>query len=152
MKLNQEIFAIKLYEMEQEYGKLQSRLRICGREDHGKIREKLEKAKSEYKEKELILRQSIDDSRSPAVSVLAAAQLECQQKAENLLKEQLGHYLHSELSTVKEDEAEAATLYAEYAIDFSTQAMQYALIAALKAIDLQMSLEEQKEGKEDETK
>ena len=38
MKLNQEIFAIKLYEMEQEYGTLQSRLHICGGEDHEKIR------------------------------------------------------------------------------------------------------------------
>ena len=33
MTLNQDIFAVKLYEMEKQYGRLQSRLRICGREN-----------------------------------------------------------------------------------------------------------------------
>ena len=33
-------------------------------------------------------------------------------------------------------------LYGEYAIDFAAQAMRHALLAALSAIDLQMSCEE----------
>ena len=150
MKLNQDFFAIKLYEMEQQYGKLQSRLRICGGEDHEKIREELEKAEDEYEEKTLLLRESIAESRSQAVSVLAKAQLECQQKAEKLLKEQLEQCFPSKPGQGKENEAEAAALYAEYAMDFSTQAMQYALIAALKAIDLQMSIEEERRKENDE--
>ena len=36
-----------------------------------------------------------------------------------------------------EDQAEAMSLYAEYAIDFATQAMRYALITALSAMILQ---------------
>ena len=40
---------------------------------------------------------------------------------------------------------EAAALYAEYAVDFAVQAMQYALIAALSAIDLQENTEEETE-------
>ena len=39
----------------------------------------------------------------------------------------------------------AASLYAEYAMDFATQAMQYALIVALTAMDLQRNAEEKKE-------
>lgn len=44
---------------------------------------------------------------------------------------------------------EAAALYTEYAIDFAVQSMRYALVAALKAIDLQMSAEENNEQKEE---
>ena len=89
MKLNQEIFAIKLYEMEQEYGTLQSRLRICGGEDHEKIRQELQKARDEYKEQSLLLQKRIEGSRSKAVSELAAAQLEYSRKTEALLKNPL---------------------------------------------------------------
>lgn len=40
------------------------------------------------------------------------------------------------------DRAEAASLYGEYAIDFAAQAVRHALLAALSAIDLQMSCDE----------
>ena len=39
MKLNEGMFAIKLYELEQQYGRMQSRLRLCQQEDHPKIRQ-----------------------------------------------------------------------------------------------------------------
>ncbi len=142
MKLNQEIFAIKLYEMEQEYGKLQSRLRICGQENQQKIREELEKAKDEYKEHALVLQKSAEGSRSQAVAELAKAQLEYSRKMKKLLKGQLESHVHSEESSPSEDKAEAITLYAEYAIDLANQAMRYALIASLAAMDLQIDAEE----------
>ena len=50
MDIAQEVFAIKLYELEQQYGKLQTRLRLCGKESHRKIREELQKVKDEYEE------------------------------------------------------------------------------------------------------
>ena len=43
--------------------------------------------------------------------------------------------------------AEAAALYAEYAMDFATQAARYALLSALSAMDLQMKYEEEREEK-----
>lgn len=144
MNLNQEIFAIKLYEMDQEYGRLQSRLRICGQENHQRIREELKKAKDEYQEHALILQQSAEGSRSQAVSELAQAQLEYSRKMEKLLKGQLESHMHSEENSPYEDKAEAITLYAEYAIDLAAQAMRYALVASLSAMDLQMNAEEQK--------
>ena len=44
-----------------------------------------------------------------------------------------------------EDKAEAASLYAEYALDFATLSMQYAMITALTAMDLQVCLDNTKE-------
>ena len=76
MKINQEIFAIKLYEMDQEYAKLQSRIRLCGQEGHSKIRQELQRIKDEYVEQNLIVRQRAEGSRSPAVAELAQIQLE----------------------------------------------------------------------------
>ena len=43
--------------------------------------------------------------------------------------------------TSAEDQSEAMSLFAEYAIDFATQSMRYALIAALSAIALQRKAE-----------
>lgn len=55
MKLGQELFAIKLYEMEQQYGKLQSKIEIFGQQNHKRIREELQKAKEEYQKHALML-------------------------------------------------------------------------------------------------
>ncbi len=46
-----------------------------------------------------------------------------------------------ELPQEMEDQAEAISLYAEYAIDFATQTMRHALIAALTAVILQRRAE-----------
>ena len=151
MKLNGGMFAIKLYELEQQYGLMQIRLRLCQCEDHPKIQQELQKAIDEYMENELLLQKNVEGSRSPAVAALASAQLEYCRTVRKILKEQLPEYLCSEVSTASEDRVEAAALYTEYAIDFATQSTRYALISALKAIDLQMSEEEQKEEKHNET-
>lgn len=145
MTLNQDIFAVKLYEMEKQYGRLQSRLRICGRENREKLQAELEHAKEEYVENSLLLKQSIQGSRSPAVAELAQVQWEYMHKVEDLLKEKAEQFFHCEATSKEEDQAEAASLYAEYAMDFATQAMQYALIVALTAMDLQRNAEEKKE-------
>ncbi len=144
MKLNQELFAIKLYEMEQEYAKLQSRLYRCGRENHQKIREELEKTKDEYKEQALVLKKSAQGSRSQTVAELAQAQLDYSRRMETLLQSRLGNRRPASESGLAEEQAEAVTLYAEYAIDLATQTMRYALIACLAAMDLQMDVDEQK--------
>ena len=145
MTLNQDIFAVKLYEMEKQYGRLQSRLRICGRENREKLQAELEHAKEEYEENSLLHKQSIQGSRSPAVAELAQVQWEYMHKVEDLLKEKAEPFFHCEATSKEEDQAEAASLYAEYAMDFATQAMQYALIVALTAMDLQRNAEKKKE-------
>ena len=43
------------------------------------------------------------------------------------------------------EQVEAISLYGEYAIDFAAQAMRYAHLVVLSAIDAQISLDEQKQ-------
>lgn len=64
------------------------------------------------------------------------------------MEQELPDYLRSETGTASESRTEASALYAEYAIDFAVQSAKYALLAALKAIDEQMSDSEKatKEG------
>ncbi|HIR93577.1 MAG TPA: hypothetical protein IAB98_09195 [Candidatus Egerieimonas intestinavium] len=93
---------------------------------------------------ELALRAKTENSRSAAVSALSRAQEEYYRQIEAILQEKLPRYLHNQDSTQTEDQAEAAALYAEYAVDFAVQSMRYALIAAMTAIDLQMTSQEQK--------
>ena len=66
----------------------------------------------------------------------------CIQQKLGILHDELPGYLHEEGNDRIADQAEAASLYGEYAIDFAAQAMRHALLAALSAIDLQMSCEE----------
>ena len=147
MKLSQGIFSIKLYELEQQYAEMLSRLQICQQEDHQKLSAELQRVKDEYRSKELVLQNSIKNSRSKAVATLSDAQLHYLHQAREILQRELPEYLHSEGSSRIEDQAEAASLYAEYAVDFAAQSARYALIAAMTAIDLQMTLEEQTGGK-----
>lgn len=142
MKLNEGIFAAKLYELEQQYGRMQSRLHLCQQEDHKKIRQELQRASDEYKENELLLKSNVESSRSPAVTALADAQLGYFQTAEKILEQELPDYLRSETEPASASQAEAFALYAEYAIDFAVQSVKYALLSALKAIDVQMDVEE----------
>ena len=57
------------------------------------------------------------------------------------MKKQLIKDIHSQDSSPREDEKEADMLYAEFAMDFATLAMQQALISALTALDSQKSPE-----------
>ena len=137
MKIYQDILRAKLRELEQEYEHLRNRLEICEGEDPGQIHRELESAKKEYDTLQLRLKSTAGTSRSPAVSRLAKVQLAYGRKTENLLKEQVTADLHSDANTPVEDREEASALYAEYAIDFVSMAVKYALLASLSAIDMQ---------------
>ncbi len=148
MKLSEGMFAVKLYELEREYGRMQSRLRLCQQDNHQKIRQELQRVTEEYQEDELLLLNNVENSRSPAVAALADAQLDYSRRAEKILEQELPEYLQDEDGSAPEEgaehQAEAAALYAEYAIDFAVQSMRYALMTALKAMDMQMDSEEGK--------
>ena len=85
MQLNQEIFAIKLYELEQQYGQMISRLRLCRENSQETIRQKRRALQDEYREHDLQLKTTAESSRSPAVADLARLHLECFQGAEEIL-------------------------------------------------------------------
>ena len=150
MGLKQGIFAVKLCELEREYGRLQSRIHLLQAKEPTQVQEELERLLDEYRERKYLLDERVQASRSPVVAALAQAQLEFAAHAEQILTDDLPNEMRGRNQSDAEDQAEAMSLYAEYAIDFATQAMRYALIASLSAIVLQQkaehktTLEEQK--------
>ena len=149
MELRDGIFAVKLCELERQYGLLQTRLELCQGAGHEKIRDILQDELNDYRENALLIERRAEGSRSPAVAERASAQRDYDRRVEEILREKLPRLMRGE-EDPQEEQAEAAALYAEYAIDFASQAMRGALLAALIAIDRQMSCEEQKyEGKEE---
>ena len=147
MELRDGIFAVKLCELERQYGLLQTRLELCQGADHDRLRQILQDAMNDYRENALLLEKRAEGCRSPAVAELSAIQRDYTRRMERLLLEKLPRLMHGEESP-QEERAEAAALYAEYAIDFASQAMRGALVAALMAMDQQMNCEEE-QGKED---
>ena len=135
MNIGEGIFAYKLYELEEQYGKLQCRIRACEQEDRKTIKTELRKLRKEYEESSQLLREKIRACRSRAVSRLSRAQLEYRERTEELMREQIANDVHSDGSSPEEDKAEAGMLFAEYAMDFATLSMQQALIAAMSAIE-----------------
>ena len=105
-------------------------------------KEELKKAKAEYEVNALFLRKSVEGSRSPAVKKLAQAQWSYLDTMARLLEDQSVSQLCLEEGTPEEDRAEAAALYAEYAMDFATQSAQYAMLAAMAAMELQLNAKE----------
>lgn len=89
--------------MEEQYGKLQCRIRICEQGDRQKIHSELEKAEDEYKENTLLLEKKARACRSPAVTRLTQAQLDYRRKIGDTMKKQVIKDLHSEQSTPEQD-------------------------------------------------
>lgn len=137
MQWNQGIFAVKLYELEEEYGRLQSKLHVFQEKDEKQAEEALDRLLDEYREQELLLKERVRASRSAAVASLAQAQFRYGQRVEQIWKQELPQEM--------EDQAEVLPLYAEYAIDFVTQTMRHALITALTAVILQQRAETEPE-------
>ena len=156
MELRDGMFAVKLCELEHQYGLLRSRLELCQGADHEKIRHLLADVLDDYRENALLLEQSAEGCRSPAVAGLAGGprgrsqsrgvQRDYSKRMEELLRDRLPRLMHGE-EDPQEERAEAAALFAEYAIDFAAQGVRSALLAALAAMDQQMNCEEQ-QGKE----
>ena len=145
MNIGEGIFAYKLYELEEQYGKLQCRIRACEQGDKKKIRSELQKVRDEYEENNQLLQEKVRACRSPAVSKLSQAQIEYRERTEELMEEQLANDVHSGGSSPEEDKAEAELLFAEYAMDFATLSMQQALIAAMSALEIQSARDGEKQ-------
>ena len=144
MELRDGICAVKLCELEHQYGLLRSRLELCQGADHERVRRLLGEVLEEVRENGLLLERSAGSARSPAAAELAAAQRDYVRRVESILREKLPRLLRDG-ERPKEEQAEAAALFAEYAIDFAGQAVRGALAAALTAMDQEMDCEEERE-------
>lgn len=140
MEVASGIFAVKLCELEREYGRLQSRIQLSQEKDPEQLHQALERLQDEYNEQQLLLEQTVKGCRLKEVGQLADVQREYGRQLERILKERVA----AAAADGEERQAEAVTLYAEYAIDFATQAMRYSLMAALLAMEMQARLERKK--------
>ena len=64
MELRDGMFAVKLCELEHQYGLLRSRLELCQGADHEKIRHLLADVLDDYRENALLLEQSTEGWRA----------------------------------------------------------------------------------------
>lgn len=149
MDINESVFAFKLYELEEQYGKLQCRVRVCEEGGSDKIHSELQKAEDELEENTLLLKEKVKSCRSGAVRKLLQAQLDYRKKIEEM-KKQLVNELHSDNSSPEEDENETDMLYAEFAMDFATLSVQQALISVLRALDGRKSAVDEEKGETEE--
>lgn len=133
MHPNQGTFNAKLYEMDRQYALLHSRLQVCQQqEDRKKVERGIELLQNECEVNSLLLEGNVRGSRSPFVAELAEAQLTYKRQVEKDVKAFLAQ------KGSPEECAEAITLYAEFAIDFATQAMNEALLVAMHAVNAQL--------------
>ena len=139
------IFAIKLSELEHQYEQTLGCLGSCQIEDHQKIQQDLEQVFEKYRDAERRLLRGVNTSRSPAVAALSGAQLSYDRRVREILQGKLPGFLHKGDGSFSADQVEAISLYGEYAIDFAAQAIRYAHLVILFAIDAQISLDEQRQ-------
>lgn len=135
-----ELFSVKLRELERQYQEMKNQIALMQQKDHEKIRQELQKRKNIYDKTIRLLREKTSDCRSPAVKALNEAQTAYDLQVQTIMKEDMPRYMGG--YERQEAKAEAKALYAEYSIDFAVQAAQSALLAALSALDEQMSFQE----------
>ena len=134
MALNGNSFAAKLHELEDEYRLLRLRIQQAQRLDSAQLRQALTSVLADCRKTSQSLARSVKEGRSPAVAALSGVQLDYMKRMEELLQKELPEDLHGKNHTEAIDHAEAAALYAEYAMDFATLSMRQALAAALAAL------------------
>lgn len=135
--MQQSFLTVKLYELEQQQGKLQARIRISQNEDPEEIKKEIDKIKSECEEEDILLKQSVRASHSKAVAALAEAQLCYERRVDEIVKDIFPETIHRKAS-FEEDRAETAMLYAEFSIDFALRAAKNAQCAALTAVAMEL--------------
>ena len=137
MEAQQSPFAVKLQELEEEYRLLQNAINACQGRETQEIRRCLRQVQDTFQKENRLLALSVNNSSLPCVSSLARIYLDAWERAKELFHTQFCRDMAGKNPTGKQDCSEALALYTEYAIDFASQAMHYALGCALNAIELQ---------------
>lgn len=143
MDIGQGMFSIKLCELCRNYATLQNRIDICREADLPKLKEAISKIKDECAENDAVLKSSAKNGKNPASAAISKVYLEFSEKISDISESISGKSLFDKTSP-KTDDAEGSILFAEYAIDFASQAMRQATLAAVNAIYKEKELE--KEG------
>ena len=90
MELRDGMFAVKVCELERQYGLLQTRLELCQGAGHEKIRDILQDELNDYRENALLMERRAEGSRSPAVAELVSAQVRERVGIHNIVIDDIG--------------------------------------------------------------
>ena len=145
MDLEQGMFAVKLCQMQREYGLLQSRLQTLQSKDKQRLCQEKERLQDEYEEQALLLDETARASRCPAMAGLARLQRDYNRQAQQQLQAAMQN---GTSGTNARQRAETMALYAEFAMDLATQNVRYALLAALQAMEFENETGEQSQKEE----
>ena len=126
-----EVLAVKLDELDDTLKLLHSRIHVCESAPLAQLQHDMDTLQCEYIQSSAVLRDSLQHSKLPAISVLSEAY------------QQIEHTIMTAMQTLQMQEPEEKILLAEYALDFSVQAANRALLCALDAIAAQKNLSEQ---------
>ncbi|HIT52885.1 MAG TPA: hypothetical protein IAD07_02975 [Candidatus Fimivicinus intestinavium] len=135
-----EILSVKLCELEDQLSRLSSRIHLSETAGHERLQKEIKELTKECAETELMLRNKLQMSRADMVSVLSDAYGKIEQlvlKTKDLLQKQTD-------DSSPDIAAEEKILLAEYALDFSAQAANRALLLSMEAIDAQLLQQERR--------
>lgn len=129
MERENKLLFSKLDELDKQYLLMRACIASAHSKSQEQIKAEIERIKDEIEKNKVMLQDAIAYCRSPASARLAEAHLNYFLQMESLAKD-----LYKYMGETAEEKAEASALYAEYAMDFATQADRFALLAALEAI------------------
>ena len=134
-----EILTVKLCELEEQRTRLSSRIHLSETAGHPQLQQEIQALRRECAETELTLQTKLQRSRAEMAPVLAASYGEVErivQTTRTALQEQAARRGDPEAA------AEKKILLAEYALDFTLQAANRALLLSMEAIDAQFAGQE----------
>lgn len=132
MEKENKLLLSKIDELDKQYLLMKTRITRAHSKSQEQIGIEIERLKDEIAENTLLLQNTVAYCRSPALQKLADVHLNYCSQMEVLAKD-----LYKYMGETTQEKAEASALYAEYAVDFATQADRFALLAALEAIQIQ---------------
>lgn len=134
-----EILSIKLCELEDQFARLNSRIRLSETANPEQLQQEIKALQQECAEDELSLRKKLQLSRAEIASTISHTYTEIE-NAIHCSKEKLQGQAARQLDS--DARIESQILLAEYALDFSAQAANRALLLALQAIHAQLIAEQ----------
>jgi hypothetical protein len=138
-----EILSVKLCELDEKLGAVHSRIHFSETAGRSRLKQEIEALERECGEEELALSKKLKFSKAYAASSLSGPYEEIERIIKKAMTEQETHKTSSGDQNYFTEED---ILRAEYALDFAMQAADRALLMAMKAIEAQMTQEEQEEG------
>lgn len=134
-----EILSLKLCQLNDRLERLHSRIRISETAGRGQLRRQIASLEQECAESEATLRDSLHRSKSGVAPALA----EGYEQMEAIIRDANRRAQAAAAGADPQAAVEEQLLMAEYALDFAQQAADRALLLSMKAIDAQLSRQEE---------